>query len=101
MWSTAVIEQRQHEPLINLLRKLGGWPVLDASWNATAFDLEVLLAKLRLYSNRVLINVWVGADDKNSEVNIIMVGQMIVLSSDVAVRRELSPAFVELSLQER
>lgn len=68
-----VIEQRDHRPLTDLLLRLGGWPVLDANWNPMTFDLETLLATLRLYSNRVLINVWVGADDKNSDVNIIMV----------------------------
>jgi Peptidase family M13 len=68
------------------LQTLGGWPVLDANWNASAFDLEVLLAKLRLYNNRVLINVWVGADDKNSDVNIIMVSHMMVYAFNVTWR---------------
>ena len=58
---------------MSLLADLGGWPVLDADWNGDRFDLEALVAKLRLLSNRVLLYHWVGADDRNSTVNIIMV----------------------------
>jgi membrane metallo-endopeptidase-like protein 1 len=68
------IEERGDVPLRDLLRDLGGWPVLDPNWDETAFDPTEVMAKLRLYNNRVLINQWVSSDDKNSGVNIIQVG---------------------------
>ena len=75
MFFLALIEERQDRPLKTLLEWLGGWPVLDPDWESkNTYDLELLLSRLRLLSNRVLMNIWVGADDKNSDVNIILVG---------------------------
>ena len=71
--STAVIERRADGPLKDLLSWLGGWPVLDPDWDENNFDLTDVMAKLRLFNNRVLINQWVSSDDKNSDVNIIQV----------------------------
>lgn len=42
-------------------------------WNGENFDLIDLLAKLRLYNNKILIEQWVGTDDKNSEENVLQV----------------------------
>ena len=47
--------------------------MLDADWPEADFDLIELLAKLRLYNNRILINQWVSADDKDSSINVIQV----------------------------
>lgn len=47
--------------------------MLDPAWDEDNFDVTDLMAKLRLYNNRVLINQWVSSDDKNSDVNIIQV----------------------------
>ena len=69
----ALIDDRGHEPLTELLRQLGGWPVLDADWDETGFDLETSVAKLRLFGSRALVNMWVGVDDRHSDVHIIAV----------------------------
>ena len=59
---------------MTLLEWLGGWPVLDENWDRNdLFNWIELVAKLRLLNNRVLINNWVSADDRNSDVNIIQV----------------------------
>ena len=73
MFMIAMIEQRGDEPLKELLRSLGGWPVLDATWDVFSFDWVQLVIKLRILNNRVLINQWVSADDRNSSANIIHV----------------------------
>lgn len=71
-----ILEQRQLEPLHELLRSLGGWPVLQQeSWNASTFDWLDLAAKLRLYNNDVFLMQWVGPDIKNSEENVIQFDQ--------------------------
>lgn len=56
-----------------LLKQLGGWPVADRDWKEEEFDLIELLSKLRMFNNKILIDQWVGPDDKNSHVNIINV----------------------------
>ena len=73
-----MIETRGDEPLKELLRSLGGWPVLDATWDVFSFDWLQLVIKLRILNNRVLINQWVSADDRNSSANIIHVSQCFI-----------------------
>lgn len=54
---------------------LGGWPVTKPAWEPPDFSIEVLLGQIRgMYNEGVLIEQWVGPDDKNSSVNIIQVG---------------------------
>lgn len=60
------------------LQSLGGWPVLDVEWStgqgADVGSVENLLGRLRGELNQgVMIEQWVGPDDKNSSVNIIQV----------------------------
>lgn len=62
------------EPLKEVLRSLGGWPVIESAWKKPKFSKEQLFGRLRGdYSESVLIELFVGADDKNSSVNIIQV----------------------------
>lgn len=54
---------------------MGGWPVTEKDWKIPAFSIEYLLGHLRgEYSEAVLIELYVGADDKNSSVHILQVG---------------------------
>ncbi|XP_053671017.1 neprilysin-4 [Anopheles nili] len=72
----ALIERRGLEPLLALLRNLGGWPVLErAGWDERGFDWLHLTAALRRYNNDVLIVEWVGPDIKNSDENIVQFDQ--------------------------
>lgn len=62
------------EPLREVLAFLGGWPVAVTDWQPPPFSLEILLGKIRGTLNEgVLIEQWIGPDDKNSSVNIIQV----------------------------
>ncbi|ESO99463.1 hypothetical protein LOTGIDRAFT_158548 [Lottia gigantea] len=71
-----LIDERGLTPIMNLLEELGSWPaVVGDDWNEEQFDLLDLIVKLRLYNNKILIEQWVSADDKNSEVNIIQLDQ--------------------------
>ena len=69
------IEKRGIEPLLELLEKFGGWPLLDDSWDEKNFDWLKLTATLRKYNNDILIVQWVGADIQNSNHNIIQFDQ--------------------------
>lgn len=70
-----VLSQRGLQPLLDLLKQLGGWPVLDPEWNGNNFNWLDLVAQLRLYNNDVFIVEWVGPDIKNSDENIIQFDQ--------------------------
>ena len=67
------IEERGDAPLRRFLASIGGWPVVDATWSERDFDWLKLIATLRQYNNRVLINQWISSDDRNSSINIIQV----------------------------
>lgn len=66
-------------PLKKTLQHLGGWPaVVGTSWKPPAYPLEVLLGRLRgEYNEGVLLEQWVGPDDKNSSANILQVRRQI------------------------
>ncbi|CAD1468814.1 unnamed protein product, partial [Heterotrigona itama] len=67
-------------PLKRTLKFLGGWPaVIGPSWKPPPYSIEVLLGRLRGdYNEGVLLEQWVGPDDKNSSVNILQLDQMQV-----------------------
>lgn len=74
----AQIEIVDDEPLRAAIESLGGWPVVDQDWanvpGKTVPSVEVLLAVLkRKFSLGVIIEEWVGQDDKNSHNHIIQV----------------------------
>lgn len=57
------------------LKKLGGWPVIEKNWTVPSTSIEHLLGKLTgEYDEPGLVELYVGADDKNSSMNIIQVG---------------------------
>ncbi|XP_039311172.1 neprilysin-1 isoform X2 [Solenopsis invicta] len=65
-------------PVKKILEHLGGWPaVVGTSWKPPPYPLEVLLGRLRGdYNVGVLLEQWVGPDDKNSSTNILQLDQM-------------------------
>ncbi|KAH6933322.1 hypothetical protein HPB50_014336 [Hyalomma asiaticum] len=70
-----VIEEIGDQPLRVVLRSLGGWPVTEPNWTAPPWGVERLLGDLRgRFDQGVIVEQWVGPDDKNSSVNIIQVG---------------------------
>lgn len=65
--------------LRRVLQSLGGWPVASSNWTAPSDGIEVLLGEIRgTYNEGILIEQWVGPDDKNSSANIIQVGLILI-----------------------
>ncbi|KAH8409250.1 hypothetical protein KR009_011232, partial [Drosophila setifemur] len=64
--------------LKQVLKSFGGWPVIERNWHPPAdLSVERLMGLLRLnYSEPVMIELYVGADDKNSSVNILQMDQL-------------------------
>jgi len=74
--NTDEIERRGEEPLLRLLDRFGGWPVLmGTNWNSSTFDWINLIGELRLFNNDILVSLWVGPDGKNSDQYIIQFDQ--------------------------
>lgn len=70
-----ILEKRGHQPLLDLLELLGGWPILNQNWDDRKFNWLELMAKLRVYNNDILISEWVGPDIKNSDEFVIQFDQ--------------------------
>jgi membrane metallo-endopeptidase-like protein 1 len=74
LFLAAQIRKLGDAPLRDVLASLGGWPVTQPNWQPPEFSVETLLGRLRgQYNEGVLIEQWVGPDDKNSSVNILQV----------------------------
>lgn len=71
---TEQIRKIGDQPLRDIIKKLGGWPVLEPNWKPPNISIEKLMGTLRgEYSEPVLLEIYVGADDKNSSINILQV----------------------------
>ena len=42
---------------MTFLKAIGGWPVIDTNWNASTFDMEELMASLRIMHNDILVSL--------------------------------------------
>ncbi|NWY59716.1 NEP protein, partial [Chionis minor] len=73
------IDSRGGRPLITLLPSLSDWPVATTNWDSsygTAWTAETAIGQLNSrYGKKVLINFFVGTDDKNSSAHIIHIDQ--------------------------
>ncbi|POI31592.1 hypothetical protein CIB84_004657, partial [Bambusicola thoracicus] len=73
------IDSRGGMPLISLLANLSDWPVATNNWESSygaAWTAETAIAQLTsTYGKKVLINFFVGTDDKNSTAHIIHIDQ--------------------------
>ncbi|KAL2301263.1 hypothetical protein Nmel_011830 [Mimus melanotis] len=67
------IEELGSQPLMELIDKIGGWNI-TGSWNQTSF-MEVLKSVSGTYRATPFFTVYVGADSKSSNSNIIQVDQ--------------------------
>lgn len=75
---TAQIRKIGTGRLKEVLKSLGGWPVIERDWRPPEdLSVERVMGQLRLnYSEPVMIELYVGADDKNSSVNILQMDQL-------------------------
>ncbi|XP_065701115.1 neprilysin isoform X2 [Patagioenas fasciata] len=73
------IDSRGGKPLITLLPDISDWPVATTNWESSygaAWTAETAIAQLNSrYGKKVLINFFVGTDDKNSTAHIIHIDQ--------------------------
>uniref|UniRef100_A0AAY5JYJ0 Membrane metallo-endopeptidase-like 1 n=1 Tax=Esox lucius TaxID=8010 RepID=A0AAY5JYJ0_ESOLU len=72
-----LIEQRDSQPLMQLIDSIGDWPVASEDWNSTeAWSLEDTLATLTSqYHKKVLLDMYVWTDDRDSKSHIIYIDQ--------------------------
>ncbi|XP_075362864.1 neprilysin isoform X2 [Mycteria americana] len=102
------IDSRGGRPLISLLPDISDWPVATTNWDTsygTVWTAETAIAQLNSrYGKKVLINFFVGTDDKNSTAHIIhacsaYVDFMISVAKLILQERNIS--FNENSISEQ
>ncbi|TMS19833.1 Membrane metallo-endopeptidase-like 1 [Larimichthys crocea] len=75
----SLIEQRDSQPLLNLIDSIGDWPVASDDWNTTTEDtwsLEDTLATLTArFHRKVILDMYVWTDDRDSRRHIIYIDQ--------------------------
>ncbi|CAL8339969.1 unnamed protein product [Merluccius merluccius] len=75
----SLIEQRDSQPLLRLIDSIGDWPIASDDWNTTteeAWSLEDKLATLTSrYHKKVLLDMYVWTDDRDSCRHIIYIDQ--------------------------
>uniref|UniRef100_A0A8C3MYD0 Membrane metalloendopeptidase like 1 n=1 Tax=Geospiza parvula TaxID=87175 RepID=A0A8C3MYD0_GEOPR len=77
---TCLIEQRDSLPLLEALRMVGDWPVASADWSKTkgnpSWSMEETLSIMNSrFNKRVLIDMFVWNDDRDSSRHIIYIDQ--------------------------
>lgn len=70
-----LLRKRGARPLLKILDRLGGWPVLGNRAYASHKDWIDIVGFLRVLNNDILISEWVGPDLMNSEENVIQLDQ--------------------------
>uniref|UniRef100_A0A8C5CX40 Neprilysin n=1 Tax=Gadus morhua TaxID=8049 RepID=A0A8C5CX40_GADMO len=74
-----LIEQRGGDPLLAMLPELFDWPMAVDNWEThygTDWRLEDAIAQLNVkHATQVVLNFFVGPDDRDSNAHIIHVGQ--------------------------
>lgn len=59
-----------------IISDLGGWPVVESDWTPPNYSVEWILGQIkRDFGEGVLFELFIGADDKNSSVNVLQVCQ--------------------------
>lgn len=74
MSSSAAIESRGVRPLLDMMERLGGWPVLQgSSWDEASFSWEESVYRFRKagYSVDYFLDFSISVDVKNSTKRII------------------------------
>ena len=71
-------EERDGSALLLLLHELGDWPVLDASWNESTYDVTALVAKVNLLNRDALWTSGVVADINDTGVKVMQVTTLLV-----------------------
>ncbi|CAL9704040.1 unnamed protein product [Knipowitschia caucasica] len=74
----SLIEQRDSQPLLNLIESIGDWPVATENWNSTeeVWSLEDTLATLTArFHKKVVLDLYVWTDDRDSQRHVIYIDQ--------------------------
>ncbi|KAL9885951.1 neprilysin-1-like [Glossina fuscipes fuscipes] len=73
---TAQIRKIGEDQLRQVIKSLGGWPVIETDWKPPSLKIEELLGKVhRSYGLPILSKVFVGLDNMNTSVYILKMDQ--------------------------
>ncbi|XP_015745061.1 neprilysin [Python bivittatus] len=75
----AAIDRKAGKPLINLMTNFSEWPIATDNWDhdyGLTWSAETSIAKLiSQLGRKIIINMFVGTDDKNSSQHVIHIDQ--------------------------
>uniref|UniRef100_A0A8C7JMJ2 Neprilysin n=1 Tax=Oncorhynchus kisutch TaxID=8019 RepID=A0A8C7JMJ2_ONCKI len=74
------LKKRGGAPLLDMLPNVFEWPIATDHWESDTWKLEDAIARLNeKYGTHVLVNFFIGTDDKDSNSHIIHVGGRHIL----------------------
>ncbi|CAF4094777.1 unnamed protein product, partial [Adineta steineri] len=70
------IEDEGINPILLLItNELGGWPIMQSSWDDSTFNLSNLLLKLRQYGYNIIFGIGTSIDDMNWAKYVLTIGR--------------------------
>ncbi|CAF4001934.1 unnamed protein product [Adineta steineri] len=80
LYQSCIDEQNIQKEGINLIlslitNELGGWPIIQSSWDSSTFDLSDRLLKVRKYSSNIIFGIGTSVDDTNSTEYVLKIGR--------------------------
>ncbi|CAK8698583.1 unnamed protein product [Clavelina lepadiformis] len=74
--NTTKLDSLGVEPVLELIKQMGGWPVIGDSFDRDSFNLEKTLGAFTSgFSSKAILSAWVGKDEKDSSANIFQIGK--------------------------
>lgn len=74
--NTEEINKRGSKPLHDLIKEYGSWTVTSDEWNEESWDMVKYISLMRRkLAVGPLFTVFVGADQRNSSINVVQVSQ--------------------------
>lgn len=72
----AKINSLKSEPLLKVLKKFGGWPLLEENWNDNRIGVTGLIGKIiRDYSGSLFVSIYVNSNWKDAKKTMLYVKQ--------------------------
>ncbi|CAK8698607.1 unnamed protein product [Clavelina lepadiformis] len=73
--NTTKLDSLGVEPVLELIKQMGGWPVIGDSFDRDSFNLEKMLgAFTSSFGSTAILSAWVWSDHENSSANIFKIG---------------------------
>ncbi len=74
-------QKRDFELIKDIIRKIGGWPLIETSWNESNFTYENAFIQIdKLMLSKLVLDIEVGHDLRNNTKPMIVVSLKSIIS---------------------